>query len=90
MLQSYYMAYQRYGGGGPIWHPTMASGLFYLRGNLPDSDLKPITMAARLSFERAFHIPISSQLALEKYYDMVDLSWSGVDDFGSSAPVHFF
>ncbi len=70
--------------------PTLDTGLFRLRGNLPSAKHVPVEVDTRWSFFQATGITPDTQRALEAFYDQTDLSYSVCGIVGVPHPAHCF
>lgn len=81
VLQSMYLAFERHGKPGKTANAMqMQSGAMFLRRGLI-AKYQPVTDMARLSYYMAYDVTPDEQVALEDYYNTLDLSFAGVETY---------
>lgn len=92
IMQSFYQVMVRAGRSGrTITDPVLETGMFQMSKGITMRRVVPVSKGCRASFERAFCIPITTQLSIERYLDQQCLEWhSGSDDPVIEAPRYLF
>jgi len=81
VLQSMYLAFNRHGKPGRVGDALqMQSGAMFLRKGLV-AKYRKVSDIARVSYYKAFDVTPDEQVALEEYYDNLDLTFCGVEAY---------